>query len=158
MKKIVGLIVCVLLGVAMIGGGAAGLVSDQRALAEAQAWPSTDGRIEESRISPHWVSGRRSHYEYDPIVAYAYDVDGQTWRNDDIALSGSFRSRSRSTAENVLLDYPLGAKIRVYYSPADPQHSALRVETESGIWYFLMVIGAVVLGLAGFLEMRRRRA
>jgi hypothetical protein len=158
MKTIIGLIVCVLLGVGLIGGGAAGLVSGQREFAEAQGWPSTDGRIEESRIDSHWVSGRRSHYEYRPIVAYSYDVEGKTYRNDAIALAGTFSSRTRSTAEEVLLDYPMGGKVQVHYRPADPQHSTLRVETQTGVWYFLMVIGVLFLGLAGYLEMKRRRA
>ena len=158
MKRVIWLIVCVLLGVGLLGGGAAGLVSGQSELAEARSWPSTDGRIEESRVNSRWVSGRRAHWEYRPVVAYSYEVAGKPYRNDDIALAGTFTSRSRSSAQEMLLDYPFGGKVRVYYSPGDPGHSTLRVETQSGVWYFLMVVGVLFLGLAGYLEMKRRRA
>jgi hypothetical protein len=156
MRGKIGLIILILLGIAMLAGGVAGLISNNRAMAEARTWPSVQGQIEESRIEMRRTGGRRPHNEYDPIVSYAYDVAGQTYRNDDIAVAGALSSSSRSSVEDTLRDYPVGAKVQVFYSPADPSRSALRVEAYSGIWYFLCGLGPILLALAGFMIWRRR--
>ena len=61
---------------------------------KAQGWPVVNGTVESTEIKKHKTttktgrSGYRTSYTYEPVVHYAYVVDGQTYTGKRLAYSG----------------------------------------------------------------------
>lgn len=94
------------------------------------SWPVAEGRVTGGRIEiierPRGKSAILYDETYLPVVTYAYEVAGTGCSNDIPAIS----RKRREEAEGVLLSYPVGAPLRVYYDPDDPGTSVL--ETGDG--------------------------
>ena len=87
-----------------------------------QAWPTTTGKVLKSRVE---VSGG-DHASVNPRVVYEYEVRGQTFQNDQVRAGDKFmRVSSSRDAYDTVDRYPVGARISVYYNPANPVESAL---------------------------------
>jgi len=115
----------------------------------------TPARIDGSWVDVERSGSRNRRTRYIPRINYSYSVGGQTYRNDYIWLTSTQSYSSRNTAEMFLRPYQRGATVPVYYSPADPQRSALLIE--SGAWPMLILL-AVGLGLIGLGIWLLRRA
>jgi len=90
-------------------------------------WPSTDGEIIESRPHTHNTSESQvatPNHEWDVNLAYRYTVNGTTYTGRRLRALGA-RYGSEQEAAAALQAFPVGARIKVYYDPADPQSSVL---------------------------------
>lgn len=154
------------IGAALILAGFVPLFLQDRLVAEASDWPSVQGRIEAARVtseSRRQSSGRRtgvsrSRLHYFARVEYRYTVSGTIYVNDDIWVTGGGSYRSYEEAEAVVRAYPAGGPVQVFYSPADPRRSALRIEGRAGSNYGMIVVGLIFLGTALLMILSARRA
>jgi hypothetical protein len=157
MKGKITALVLLALGLLCAIGSGWFIVSDRQQIAEAKSWPSTPAQIDGSWVDVERSGSRNRRTRYIPKVNYSYDVGGQTYRNDYIWLTSTQSYSSRNTAEMFLRTYQRGATVPVFYSPADPQRSALLIE--SGAWpmFILLAVGLLLIGLGGWLYWRAAR-
>jgi len=74
--------------------------------------------------------------EYNPVITYEYEVDGETYTNDNTFPGGFTRwLGSRSSAEDVVSNHPEGATVTVYYRPGNPGKSYLTNNGWPGFWW-----------------------
>jgi hypothetical protein len=88
-------------------------------------WLQTAGTVITSRVESRRTGhGSRSYSEIanTALVEYEYQVNDRSFRSDRIMIGGG---KSEVELEGVLGRYPLGAKVIVYYNPADPQQAVL---------------------------------
>jgi hypothetical protein len=81
--------------------------------------------------------GQLSRPSYRPRVLYAFDVDGQRYESQRMALEGTVYG-SADEAEASLARFPVGSEVTVHYNPAKPDESVL---THAFSW------GGVIFGL-----------
>ena len=88
-------------------------------------WLQADGLIVTSRVvsgRTGGVNGSDTEIANTPLVEYEYKVNDRKFRSDRIMIGGA---KSESELESVLDRYLLGAKVIVYYNPADPKDAVL---------------------------------
>jgi hypothetical protein len=89
----------------------------------AQSWPGTTGTVLMSSVQSK-QSGR-SHSTY-PVVVYQYEVSGKTHQSQIVRAGEQYLSaRISGQAQATVARYPIGARVTVYYNPANPAESAL---------------------------------
>ena len=114
-----------LLGVVVSGYGC----RDTRSAKESLYWPETPGVVTASFVH-EYTEIDDSEPTFTPRIGYLYTVDEKTYSNDLISFEfNSIRSKSEKTkswAETVISDYPIGSAVTVYYNPANPQISVLQ--------------------------------
>ena len=154
--SVVGNMIVMIFPIAMIGGGLFLYmrVAKQKELGKSsQNWPTVQGRVLESSVDCHRRSGSErsgSGTEYTPKVNYSYSVDGRKYEGDRLAV-GHLGVDFQSHAKDVVMDYPKGKKITIYYMPADPSVSILEPGTQyvsSGLQLFGVVLIILGTGLA----------
>ncbi len=89
----------------------------------AKSWPTTEGAIETSMMVRK-LNGLKETFE--AVIRYRYSVEGVEFE------SSSVRSRGTGSAyqfdiDAVLEKFPVGARVPVYFDPANPQQSYLEV-------------------------------
>ncbi|MES2820486.1 MAG: DUF3592 domain-containing protein [Pseudomonadota bacterium] len=99
----------------------------------AKTWPSVTATVTrsevQSRTKPRdndkqWetLEGRTV---YEANVGYRYEIDGVQYNGNRIKVNSSSYA-SRSTAEQVLAEYPVGKSVTAYYNPEEPGASVLK--------------------------------
>jgi len=81
-------------------------------------WPSTDGLIVEASI-------KRQGNSYMPKIVTSYNVNGQPFHTETTHFGQTAGSSDSTEADLLLLRYPQGAKVRVFYNPQDPSQAVL---------------------------------
>jgi Protein of unknown function (DUF3592) len=67
------------------------------------------------------VSNRGAVRTENPLIFYAYQVDGQVFQGNRVRRNGN------GVTATATVRYPAGACVIVYYDPTNPGHSALEV-------------------------------
>jgi len=116
-----------------------------------RSWPTAEAEVTGSSIA--YLVGGKSHYE--PTVSYTYRVGGRSYTNDQIWF-GPSHFFFRSSALDVITPYPVGARLRVSYSPEDPYLSVIRpgVRWESAA-KIVLAVGIIILA-AWFIGHRKK--
>lgn len=158
--RAIALIPAGLAGICLLLGGIFFAVGwHQRAKSNAaSAWPSTDAEITTSRVVERQVQDRRSYAWYtvrDADIAYRYTVAARVYQGTKLDPTGFSTSGDVSPVAR----YPLGARVRAYYNPANPAEAAL-TNTGSGTAQFLFLGIGGLMGLIAlpFLALARRLA
>lgn len=105
-------------------------------------WPATPGKIVDSRlVIKEDADGDEST---EARVTYAYMVEGKPFESNRVSIGGR-------SARSIVVQYPLGADVQVYYDPAKPS-SAVLEPGGSGLTFLLIVgiavaVGGVVIGV-----------
>ena len=89
-----------------------------------------------------------------PVVTYAYSVDGRRYEND--AFDPLEDDGTRKWANEVLNRYPVGRACTVYYDPTHPQRSVLStIPNYKSMWIGVLFVflGGIHL-LAGVVTLR----
>lgn len=105
-----------------------------RMLFPTRRWLPADGTIITSRVVSRRTGGHNgsdTEIANTPLVEYGYQVNDRAFRGDRIMIGGA---NSESELESVLAQYPLGAKVIVYYNPADPQDAVLERFPARRLW------------------------
>jgi len=113
------------------------------------SWPTTTGKIVESRVDHRRSSsGSRSSSSttYHAEIGYTYTVDGNTYDGDRVSF-GEYGSSNSSHARSVVRRYPVGQSVEVCYDPADPTSACLEAGVSWSTW-FLPGFGAA-FGVVG---------
>jgi len=99
------------------------------------SWTQTTGTILESSV------GR------EPVIVYAYTVDGRSYQGSKISTRGAWNSE---TSRAVVGAYPLGSQRPVYYSPSAPSNSIL-IKGLHRSSFFGLVLGTIILSFGALL-------
>ncbi|MCB9679830.1 MAG: DUF3592 domain-containing protein [Alphaproteobacteria bacterium] len=95
----------------------------QEIRAMARSWPTAEGVVELSRVE---VIPGDGQVRVRPYVRYAYEVDGQLWRNDCYRLERPFDPGFPGrTAYEIVDALPAGTYVRVHHDPVNPGISCL---------------------------------
>ena len=131
----------IVLAIGGIASVASGLILRDRA-AESRAWLSVRGRVYAARVievqQPATIDDRR-YTEYRPEIRYEFTVSGKEYAGNRYSLLATAASW-RSYAEGVVMRYPIGSEVDVYYDPTDPNRCVL-VRDNVERWARLAMIG-----------------
>ena len=106
-------------------------------------WPTAKGRIAE--VSYQEYATRRSGERGAAVltVQYEYEVRGQTYQSDKIAVGVNRYKREAEHVSGLTNEYRTGAEVNVFYNPIDPEQAVLRSEVN--------LIDKLTLGVLGIL-------
>ena len=119
-------------------------------IAESKSWPKARGRMLTSKAAKYKAIGTR----WDFIANYEYTVNGKSYKNNVTAF---YTISNKEEAEALANDFPLGEDIKVFYNPANPRQSVLKMgngdRTANGeiIFSIVGIAFGLVLMLAGYL-------
>jgi len=120
-----------LIGMATLGAGCWNLFESLRC----RSWPVTTGVITAAEMTTQ--SGDQGGETHGVNIAYDYMVAGQHY--DGTRLAFGVMTASGGYAQAVLKCYPVGRKIPVHYSPADPQQAVLETGIHGGTGICLFI-------------------
>jgi len=111
---------------------------------EVESWPTTQGKVVRSEMAV-MLDNYRVHIEY------VYQVDDQLYRSPEVRTRGT-AGKHRSDVAPLLLKYPLGQEVLVYYNPANPSDAYLEPGVDfvnyviiiSPLFFALLAIGYLV--------------
>ncbi|MBF0235667.1 MAG: DUF3592 domain-containing protein [Desulfamplus sp.] len=118
-NKFIGLLSAFLLGMAFIYAGS----KEIWLFCSSQNWSHTTGIISSSYVETS--QSNRGTISHTPSISYQYEVEGSIYSNEQIYFGGSFGQRSFADVEPLVLQFPEGKQVTVYYNPNDPKESVL---------------------------------
>jgi len=147
-SKIFGTLICLAIGVALIGFGA----WEIRRISAASNWPTIEGIVESSRITTSKRSKGGTRYYCK--AEYTFTVDGRACRGNTVYLANT--PTSSATAHTDLSRFAPGNPCTVHYRPDDPSDCCLEVGSNTTAWILLgfgafLAIAGVFQGMRLFL-------
>jgi hypothetical protein len=133
------------LGLGALGAGL-WLVQRVRAFAVASVgWPTTPGVIKSSDVAAYRKQGGR---QYEAKVTYDYAVGGKQYVGDRVRFGA--HAGPKAKADDDVAKYAVGAPVKVYYAPRQPQTATLQPGGGGGsVWGWLLAgTGAALTALA----------
>ncbi|MCB8965292.1 MAG: DUF3592 domain-containing protein [Chloroflexota bacterium] len=103
-----------------------------------KAWPSTKGRITNSKIVTHMGNA------HGPRVGYQYIVNGSMYESNRIAF-GFVGGFIRTLSGGYIKQYPKGKPVRVFYNPNKPEMATLEVGVTLETYIWLFIFGPLLL-------------
>lgn len=111
-------------------------------------WPSTEGTITSSDLKTHSSTDvHEPDYTY-AALRYEYAVQGVPYQGDKIAMDSAQVPNRDESASALLVRYPPGTPVRVYYCPTHPALSCLNKHVPEPRLAGGLILGAAML-LAG---------
>ncbi len=92
-----------------------------------RSWVSTIGKVIDSRVEP-------TPRNYRIAVSYTFDAGGKAYSGHRYR-PGSNLTSTAGSAEGIVAQYPRGSSATVYYDPANPKQSALKVGLDVDDFY-----------------------
>jgi hypothetical protein len=111
---------------------------------ESVNWPTAPGKVLSSEV----VDAGEDNMQFDAAITYAYRVEGETRRNDQVAL-GQWATSDVKPVRRLVREFPEGASITVYYNPDDPAEAVLKTGPTFQSW-MIPVMGVVFFFFGGF--------
>ncbi len=136
---------CLLAGLAFAGVFVIALAAQVLKVYRARSWPTTTGKITESKVRTRKRQSDDAGQEYqsEPLVKYEYQVNGTPYRGTRI----SFAERiGGADVLPTLAHYPVGKQVQVYYDPANPQQAVLERDLPT---IMVVVVGAIIIFFLG---------
>jgi hypothetical protein len=136
-------------------GCAALYISELRKAKQSAAWPTTEGKILDSKVVEHEETrtdddgDESTSTVYRPDIRYGYCVDGGNYTADTWKGRLRVSSGSPKYAERVVARYPVGRTVTVHYDPTDPGMGVLEPGNRDGATVPLIV--GIIFGLVGTL-------
>ncbi len=119
--------VFLVVGVGIFSWGIGTLLKAQKS----SNWPSTSGLIvfsgvksKDSKKHPSDKAFDAAPTSYQAAIKYKYAVNGKVYTGDTLYF-GDIGIRTRSRAEKIVLRYPKGEKVPVFYDPKKPKTAVL---------------------------------
>src|SRR6266566_1889232 len=113
---------------------------DLRKATLAKTWPTTEGRILDSRLREKTDSDGTS---YEVTILYEYSVNGVAHRSDVWRVRPGSSSFTKA-ANAAVARYPVGAVVPVYFNPEDPADAML----EPGKISWSLLFGGVAFAVS----------
>lgn len=126
---------------------------------QAQSWPTATARVVRSEVE---VSKKASGFRrgttrfsdyFTAAIEYHYVVNGKQFKGDQISFAESAGGFDRGDAERWMRQYPLGADLKVHYSPDHPDRSVIDPSPDTQT--LALAIGFGVLAMPTGLVLRR---
>ena len=107
----------------------------------ARGWPSTTGRVVDSRIETDESSSDGGKSKQTVKVRYAYSVEGREFESERVTFFGiNMRHTYTKTANEQRARFPKDGKVTVHYDPANPAKAVLDdIESAPPGMYFFAV-------------------
>ncbi|OHA46106.1 MAG: hypothetical protein A3A80_00685 [Candidatus Terrybacteria bacterium RIFCSPLOWO2_01_FULL_44_24] len=116
---------------------------------ESKNWPLSEGRITVSDVSENYDSDNNGK-TYSAKVAFEYTVNGRQYVGSRVTF-GDYDSSDPAHASGIVMRYPVGESVQVYYDPDEPKTSVLEPGTS---WSSFVGLGAggifSLIGIIGF--------
>lgn len=133
----------------LLGGGLAAVGASMLSSANAVAsWPSTEGLVVRSEVHERTWRNPRDYNDFrryrETDLAYTYAVAGQQLTGTQLDPTGVDGTRGPELAAR----FPVGARVRVWYDPANPSRAGLQGQASGVTRYVLLGAGALVCLLA----------
>ncbi|HEV3271677.1 MAG TPA: DUF3592 domain-containing protein [Candidatus Methylacidiphilales bacterium] len=118
------------------------------------SWAHTTGIIQESHVDSSLSSGPHGGgISYNPVVTYAYTVDGHSYLSSKIDTSLFWSAKS---SRQIVDAYPLGSQRPVYFASSNPADSMLLAGLHSRsfqaiVLATLLTSGAILFGTVAYL-------
>ena len=141
-------IAMLILGMAMIGGGAGLFVKNYLRAAEVREWPRVQARITDSRVETLHRQEVGNAGDFMPHVRYDYVVHGHAFHGDTLWIDERRSFGSANVAARELVFLETGTEVEVLYNPQDPHEAALMVDKPTWRYLFLALLGLLLLRLA----------
>jgi hypothetical protein len=115
------------------------------------AWPTAAGSLDSAEVVTHRSSGTTSkghsttRVSYEPVVRYAYAVDGKEYKGRNIGLTAI--SGGKGAAEKRVGNLKSEKMLKVYYDPKDPKESYLDPRADGSFWLLFIGAALIVLGI-----------
>lgn len=128
-------------------------LGSQKMARMAANWPRAQGRVVRSETESYYDStGDRSPRRllYEPVVEYAFNVDGKEYHSTQLKLGGKLASSMKGMADKVVERYPVGQPVEVRYDPGNPTQSVVELQV-GHLWlgYGLVIVLAVAAAFFG---------
>ena len=140
---------------------------DEHKFDEAKRWPTTQGKVIETKNEYKYLGFRRTRYaNYAVSVCYSYDVDGTHY----VAIQDQFLDRPYEKqglmyakqdffyrsydAKRIISEYMKGSISEVHYNPQKPATAFVDIKfVPSPQFYFdqMVAIGLIIFGFIGLL-------
>lgn len=119
------------------------------------SWPTTNGKIVESRIKLKQSPGKKSSTQ--SIIKYLYTANGVELLGERVKVDESFE---KDTA--IKSRYPTGKSVQVYYDSKAPWRSVLEPGFEFGLSIFfplvMIILGVLFSLLPSFIARKKKKA
>lgn len=133
-------------GLALIGGKTLhSAFCIRSSLKRAVTWPTTEGRVTESRVI------RNETGTWGAKVEYAYTIDGAQYASQIVNVDGTVNvGFTDKYAKRTVEEFPVGSTVIVHFDPDEPECSFLKTAPSSAstvrfvIGMTLLVVGVVV--------------
>jgi hypothetical protein len=114
----------------------------RRKMSQASGWPSTNGVVTASSVEAR-SSGEDEGFTDYPVVRYSYQVGGQAFQGNRIALGPE---TGGSGARKTVARYATGAPVTVFYNPQNPAEAILekKAPAQALIWIILGLFDCVI--------------
>ena len=113
-------------------------------------WPTAGGVVVGGEIQRNPGSAENGD-TYSAEVTYQYMVAGRHYEGNRLAFGAM--SSSTEYAQRILGHYPVGQKVTVHYSPADPEQAVLETGVHGGTWVCFAVGTVFVMAGVMFLQL-----
>ena len=136
--------ILLLIGLALSGYGYMNYQSQGEALDNAVNVTGTVTGTEIVRDS----GGRRSGPDYSPVISFEYQYQGESYSSDNMYPPGDTDQEldSRSSAEEVVENYPVDSEADAYVNPEDPGEAFLKKKRSDGPLLMMGIGGALMFG------------
>ncbi len=118
---------------------------------ESKSWPNTMGEMTQSEIIR--TSSRNSKTHFTTKLDYSFEVSGKVYTGGRWSYGSesvpSDPQESYNYCEEKLRDYPVGAKVPVFYRPSDPTYNTLHTDGEAGVFFAVFGVIVVLIGSGG---------
>lgn len=132
---------------------------EARLAVHSRDWNQGTARILESTLQERQSPGRHgSVTEWEALIRYEFETGGQAYRGKRIRFADALGSADPGPARSDLARFSAGARVAVWYDPADPTRSTLLCESGPSrtitnvvagfILFLLVVAGAVAAWVA----------
>jgi hypothetical protein len=142
-----------LAGFAMAIGGVVSYLRLRRMAVASRHWPKTAGKIVSAAVttirerdpSDSASAVDRTTKKYRADILYAYRVGQNGFVATAISMGWAPLYGLARDAEAVVAGYPAGAKVDVYYDPANPEIAVLQPDSKDGV--LMPLIFALIFGV-----------
>ena len=98
-------------------------------------WPSVEGKVIKSELSPSTFARRRGGVNYSPNIRYSYTVNGRKLTSNRIMFGGVMAGRA-SKMQKYIERYPEDSIVKIYYDPTNPESAVLEPNVNDASFYY----------------------
>lgn len=94
---------------------------------ESVNWPTTEAVVSSSNVRRDWDKNNgapKTTYWFE--ISYNYEIEGKTYLGKRYTFQGGPSFNTKSLADALLAEFPIGKKITIYYQPDNPQEAVIK--------------------------------